>query len=173
MRQKVLLMVLALLVIGAGAAFGQLTATHDIVIDITAVAAIAVDTPAVDVTLNTIAPLLPGDPVGGSSGNKAIFYTVLTPLGNPYRITAAVDAIQPAGTAVSVTATPGAGNGTGATITLDTVAQNLITAIGSTATGRDPLTAPDLEYTLVITDSTQLVPGSGTRITVTLTLVAP
>lgn len=171
MKHRVMLLVLALLVVRTGALVAQ---QHDVQITIGAVALLAVDDPGTPVVLSTAAPADAGDPVTGSSDSKAIFYTVLTDATTPYRITAEVDADPPNGTQLIVNADPGAGNGTSAndvTLTVALGTQNIITAIGSTATGRDPLTPPELVYTLNITDPSQLeVTAVAQVITVTLTL---
>ena len=167
--QKIVFVIAALAMLAPGTVLAQ--ETHDVEITIAGVAMLAVNDPATAVALTTQQPADAGNPVTGSSDSKAIYYTVLTAIANPYRITAQIDAAPPAGTAVSVTANPGAGNGTSAgAVTLGLATQDIITAIGSTATGRDPATPPELTYTLMVTNPGDLVAGTNATITVTLTL---
>ena len=167
-----LLVLVAFLVVGVGSVFAQ---SHDVTINIDAVALLAVDEPGTEVVLSTVAPLLAGDPVTGSSDDKAIFYTVLAPAGSPYRIEAELDALPAIGLAgdiaISLNAVPGAGNGTNeGPVTLTTAGQPIITAIGSTVTGRNPATAPLLTYTLVVNDVSNLAVGDTDTVLVTLTI---
>ena len=174
MKQKILLVALALLVVGAGVVFGQNVDNHAVTISIVAVSVLDVDDAGTAVALQTIGPGEAGnpggagDPVIGSSGEKAIFYTVLTTAARS--IQAEIDIAPPAGTLLSVNADPQGFGTTAADVTLQVgTANDIITAIGSLATGRTPATAPTLTYTLVIDDETALQPQAEATITVTLT----
>ncbi len=177
--------ILVLVVLLAGAAIG-VAQTHDVTINIGAVAALAVDTPATAVVLTTQAPGAPGDPVDGTSDTKAIFYTVLTAVN--YRITAQLSALPvPAGVGtaiagdvdIQVNADPAIGPGAGTNgaspgdVTLTTAAQDIITGIGSTVTSRNAGTAPLLTYTLLVNNVSRLAVGDTDTVTVTLTLTSP
>ncbi|MBN1648361.1 MAG: hypothetical protein JW874_10025 [Spirochaetales bacterium] len=112
--------------------------------------------------------------VGESDNSKRLFYTSLVPALTSRTITAQIDsALTLPGLALELTASPAGGNeGAGAgTITLSTSAQNIVTGIGSCATGNTGSDGAGLTYELVITDSEALeVDATGETVTVTLTL---
>ncbi len=169
-----ILVVLALLVVGVVGAFAQTdTAAHNVIMNVVAVAAIDLNSVA-DITLNTAAPVNAGDPPTGETNNtKVLWYTALNATGLTRRITVnwgAADA-APAGTSLSVVAVVEAGAGTaGAAVTISNVAQNLVDAIPSVATGRLGSDGAALTYSFNVVTPGSLVEGAGTTVTVTFTL---
>ncbi len=170
---KRILVVLVMLAV-AGFAFAQTDNTaHNVIMNVVAVAAIDLNSTA-DVTLNTVAPVNAGDPPTGETNNtKVLWYTALNASGLTRRITVnwgGADA-APAGTTLSVVAVVEAGAGTaGAAITISNVAQNLVTAIPSVATGRLGTDGAALTYSFNVVTPASLVEGAGTTVTVTYTL---
>ncbi len=78
----------------------------------------------------------------------------------------------PAGTSLDLTAAPAGGTQgvTAGLITVSSSAQNIITGIGSCATGTSDTDGAQLTYTLMIDDVTALVAGDSQSVTITLTL---
>jgi hypothetical protein len=157
----------------AGIVFADDTAQHDVTLNVLEVCLIDLNSTAT-ITLNTIAPAAGGmDPTGDTDTSKLLQYTSLVPTGDTRYISAnwgGTDA-APAGTSLllEVTSVP-AGCGTaGAQITLSDTPQNIITAIGSCATGVGANGAA-LTYTFSVDDVTQLVVGDTSTVTVTFTL---
>jgi len=173
MNKKIFAFTIAFLFAGTFLMAATSSDTHNVTINIVEVAMLAVDD-ATAITLNTVAPGTAGDDVTGESdSSKYLHYTSLNASGTSRLIDAQLSAAAPAGTALLLTATPGAGGGTGAgQITLDNAsATNIITAIGSVATGSVVSTdGANLAYALSITNVSSLVVGSGSTITVTFTL---
>jgi hypothetical protein len=170
---KRILVVLVMLAV-AGFAFAQTDSTaHNVIMNVVAVAAIDLNSTA-DITLNTVAPVNAGDPPTGETNNtKVLWYTALNAAGLTRIITVnwgGADA-APAGTSLSVVAVVEAGAGTaGAAITISNVAQNLVTAIPSVATGRLGTDGAALTYSFNVLTPGSLVEGAGTTVTVTYTL---
>jgi len=157
----------------AGFAFAADTAAHDVTLNVVDVCLIDLNSTAT-ITLNTIAPAAGGmDPTGDTNNSKLLQYTSLVPTGQTRVITAnwgGADA-APAGTSLllEVTSVP-AGCGTaGAQITIDDTARNIITAIGSCATGVGANGAA-LLYTFSVDNVGLLVVGDTSTVTVTFTL---
>lgn len=168
------ILVILLLLVAAGFAFAQTDSTaHNVIMNVVAVAAIDLNSTA-DITLNTVAPTNPGDPpTGETNATKVLWYTALNATGLTRRITVnwgGADA-APAGTSLSVVAVVEAGAGTAApAVTISNVAQNLVTAIPSVATGRTGSDGAALTYSFNVVTPASLVEGSGTTVTVTFTL---
>jgi hypothetical protein len=157
----------------AGIVFAADTAAHDVILNVNEVCLIDLNSTAT-ITLNTIAPATGGmDPTGDTDASKLLQYTSLVPSGLTRVITANWDATDaaPAGTSLRLQATSvPAGCGTaGAQITLSNVAQNIITAIGSCATGVGANGAA-LLYTFSVDNVNNLVVGDTSTVTVTFTL---
>jgi hypothetical protein len=113
------------------------------------------------------------DPTGSSDTSKILQYTSLVAAGTTRNVTAAWGGADsaPAGTALLLEATsvPG-GCGTAAgQITVSDIAQNIITGIGSCATGTGASGA-QLQYDLDITAVGSLVVGDSSTVTITFTL---
>ena len=149
------------------------TTSHDVTMQVNEIALIDLNNTTA-VTLTTNPPANGGeDPVGDTDSSKLLQYTSLVASGVARNITAewgATDA-APAGTSLKLEATsvPG-GCGTGAAqVTLSNVAQNIVTGIGSCATGTGANGAV-LTYTFSIDTVTALVVGDNKTVTVTFTL---
>ena len=174
MTKKIIALSVAFLFAGLGVLLADTSAdTHDVTISILEVALLGVDDNST-ITLTTVAPGTAGDDVTGQTNSaKYLHYTCLNATSAERLIDAQLSAAAPAGTALLLTATPAGGEGTGAgQVTLDNAsATNIITAIGSVATGSTVGTdGANLAYALSITDVASLVVGGGSTITVTFTL---
>ena len=147
--------------------------THDISISIVEVTLLGVDDDTT-ISLNAVAPATAGDEVTGQTDNtKYLHYTCLNAPSANRVIDAQLSAATPAGTALLLTATPSGGEGTGEgqVILTNASATNIITTIGSVATGSTVGTdGANLAYELSITDVSSLVVGDSEVITVTFTL---
>ena len=169
--------ILVFVVLLAGAAFGfAQTDAHDIDINITGFVVIDLSDDTT-ITLSVTAPVLPGDdPQGDTNNTKDLFYTVVTPVATPQKVSAQITAGgMPVGTDLQlVVDNMGTTSGTPtAFVTLDDLASHdIITAIASTASGRVPAApnAPRLNYTLVIDPATIVSTAAATTITVTFTI---
>ena len=156
----------------AGAGGAQSSATHDVTININDIAEISVNGSAV--TLTITAPASGGsDPQGDSNSDAQLQYTSVVS-STTRSISAKISSgTVPSGVALSVqaTGTPGTNEGTyGAAVTLSSIDQNIITAVGSCATGTSGSDGATLSYTLSVTNPTQLDYGSDTTVTITYTL---
>ena len=157
----------------AGIVFADDSTAHDVTLNVVDVCLIDLNSTAT-ITLNTIAPAAGGmDPTGDTDNSKLLQYTSLVPSGDHRVITAnwgATDA-APAGTSLrlEVTGVPANCGTAGAQITLSDTAQNIITAIGSCATGVGANGAA-LLYTFSVDNVNNLVVGDTSTVTVTFTL---
>ena len=162
------------LIIGVGTAFAASdTANHDVTMTVAEVVLIDLNDNS-EVVLTTSAPALGGqDPVGDTDSSKLLQYTSLVASGVTRRITVEWGALDaaPAGTSLKLEAVSvPAGCGTaGAQVTVSSTAQNLITGIGSCATGTGGSGAA-LTYTFSIDDVPSLVVGDSETVTITFTL---
>jgi hypothetical protein len=113
-------------------------------------------------------------PANPSDSSTYAQYTSVVASGKTRSITAqwAAGDAAPSGCVLQLQAQPAGGNqGTSAgTITLSSTPQNIVTGIGSCATGRGSTQGARLTYTLVINDVESLVAGEEKTVTVTLTL---
>jgi hypothetical protein len=113
-------------------------------------------------------------PANPSDSSTYAQYTSVVASGKTRSITAqwAAGDAAPSGCELQLQAQPAGGNqGTSAgTITLSSTPQNIVTGIGSCATGRGSTQGARLTYTLVINDVESLVAGEEKTVTVTLTL---
>ena len=174
MTKKIIALTVAFLFAGVGSLLAATSSdTHDVTISIVEVALLGVDDTSA-ITLSTVAPGTAGDDVTGQTDStKYLHYTCLNAGGTTRVIDAQLSAAAPAGTALLLTATPAGGEGTGAgQVSLTNAsATNIITAIGSVATGSTVSTdGANLAYVLSITDVASLVVGGGATLTVTFTL---
>ncbi len=147
--------------------------SHDVTMNVIEVVLIDLNDTST-IVLNTIAPAHGGEnPTGDTDSSKLLQYTSLVPSTTTRNITAEWDTGDqaPAGTSLLLVAiSVPAGCGTaGAQITVDDTAQNIITNIGSCATGTGTNGA-ELTYTFSIDDVSQLVVGDSETVTITLTL---
>jgi hypothetical protein len=157
----------------AGIVFAADNAAHDVILNVNEVCLIDLNSTAT-ITLNTIAPAAGGmDPTGDTDASKLLQYTSLVPSGQTRLITANWDALDaaPAGTSLRLVATsvPAGCGSAGAQITLSNLAQNVITGIGSCATGVGANGAA-LLYTFSVDTVGSLVVGDTSTVTVTFTL---
>lgn len=174
MRKYLVLALAVVLVFGLGsvALAAEDTATQTVTITVDEIAVI--DVTGNPGTLEITAPEAGGaDPEGDTDNTTYAQYTSVVEIGTR-TITAAIDAI-PDGLELkleAVTPTGGegtVGNGVEGGITLGTIAGDIITGIGSCATGTEATNGANLTYTLNITDLASLVADT-TDVTVTLTL---
>lgn len=148
------------------------SASHDVTLQVNEIALIDLND-ASAITLTTNAPAAGGAGVlGDSDSSKLLQYTSLVASTVTRRITVNLSgSAVPAGTLLYLEATSVPANcGTaGGQLTLSTTAANLISGIGSCATGVGANGAA-LTYTFHIDDVNQLVVGSTSSITVNFTL---
>ena len=176
---KRILVLVAILGLVAAAGFAQ-TATdnHTVTITIATIAAMELEN-GVNINFSTVAPVLPGDPVGPpvgtpQTGADRLYYTALN-AGLTRHITVETDVAIPAGTRLNVVPAVNAGAGTAVGTILfsnagATAPTDLVTAIGSVATGRVSGTSgTGLTYNFWVFDASALVAGV-TVVTVTYTL---
>jgi hypothetical protein len=160
MKRKLVL--LAVLLLAAAAAFAQTTDSHLINFTLTESALIDLDS-AADMDFSLSLSALPADaglaPTGGPyTDTRYLWYTVLSNDTNPL-IQANLDSALPAGLTLQLVATVGAGGagtkGTGQTIAAaSNVAQSLVTGIGSCYTGRGVADGAEVDYTLTMSNYT-------------------
>jgi len=165
----------AVLALGlAGLTFAQTTQNQTVTMQISAISALGVTgNPA---TLTVSAPALGGDlPANPSASATYAQYTSTVASGVTRRLQAnwGVADAAPAGCSLLLTATPAAqpnqGSGAGQ-ITMSSTATDVVTGIGSCATGRNATNGAQLAYVLSISDMTALVAGDNHTVTITLTL---
>jgi hypothetical protein len=158
------------LILSITAVYAADSAAHNVVVQIQNVCKINLNSTST-ITLTTVAPAVGGNAVTGQTdSSKLLQYTSAAPTGQTRRITAAWGGSDsaPAGTALRLQVTGGCGTA-GAQITLSSTAQNIVTAIGSCATGTGANGAA-LTYTFAVTNINNLVVGSSSTVTVTFTL---
>ncbi len=175
---KRVLVLTALLMLAAGAAFAQASASHDVTITVNSVAVIALNNTGA-LSFSTSGPALPGDPPAAGApatdNSKILWYTVVT--GTAGKITVQnTGAAIPAGTQLQVVATSVTDHNGAAlagsaqpTVTIDATAKDLVTAIPSCYTGRLGNGAA-LTYTFSVSDASQLVVGAAATATITFTI---
>jgi hypothetical protein len=156
----------------AGLMFAAATATQTVTMQIASISVLG--TTGNPATLAVSAPGTAGaTPANPTSNTTYAQYTSTVAAGVTRRLQAnwgASDA-APAGCSLLLTATPGSGQGTTANqITMSSTAQNIVTAIGSCATGTTASSGAQLAYTLSINTMTSLVAGDNHTVTITLTL---
>jgi len=158
----------------AGLAFAAATATQTVTMQIASICVLR--TTGIPAALAVAAPATPGDlPVNPSSNTTYAQYTSTVAAGVTRRLQAnwgAADA-APAGCSLLLTATPAALPNQGSSagqITMNATATNIVTGIGSCATGIGATNGAQLAYVLSITSMTSLVGGDSRTATITLTL---
>ena len=149
------------------------SANHQVTLQINEVVLIDLNDTGL-ITLSTSAPTNGGeDPVGSTDASKLLQYTSLVAGVTTRSITAAWGGgdAAPSGTSLKLQATSVPVNcGTaGAQITLSGTGQNIITAIGSCATGTGANGA-EMTYTFSIDDVTSISVGDSNTVTITFTL---
>jgi hypothetical protein len=176
MNRKLLLV--AVLLLAAVGAFAQTaTDTHTITITIAPIAAMELNDNT-DIAFTTTAPLLAGDDPGptalapATDATKRLWYTAANLGATTRRITVGGSVNAPAGTTLEVDAAVAAGAGTDAgPRAVSTVTVDLVTGIGSVATGRTGADGAGLTYSFWVSTPASLVVGAvPTVITVTYTL---
>jgi hypothetical protein len=158
----------------SGLAFAAATATQTVTMQIAAISVLG--TTGNPAALVVSAPAQGGaTPANPSSNTTYAQYTSTVAAGVTRRLQAnwgASDA-APAGCSLQLTATPavlpGQGTGSGA-VTISSTATNIVTAIGSCATGTGATNGAQLGYVLLINSMTSLVAGDNHTVTITLTL---
>jgi hypothetical protein len=172
---KRLCAILTLLILATMAAFAQ-TDAHTVTINVIDFAVIALNDTS-NITFNTSAPALPGNDPGPAPGtpatdtSKRLWYTAVAT--TTKRITVNCGATTPpAGTTLAVIASSvEAGAGTASVQrTISGVAQDLVTAIPSVATGRTGTDGAALTYSFWVSTPGSLVAGAAAVVTVTYTI---
>ena len=170
-----ILVVIVLITLSGAAVFAATSSTnHQVQLNVPEVVLIGLNN-ASTITLNVVAPGVAGNPpTGETDATKWLNYTAVNPAATPNRhITVSwggADA-APAGTSLRVVAqniTAGCGTAAAA-VTISSVAQNIVNAIPSCATGTGANGA-NLLYSLIVGTPANLVVGDNHLVTVTLTL---
>ena len=158
----------------AGFMFAAATSTQTVTMQVNAICVLAVTgNPS---TLTVSAPTTGGQtPSNPSSNTTYAQYTSTVGASQTRKITAKWEAgdAAPAGCSLKLTATPSGGTNQGATagqITMSSTAQDVVTTIGSCATGTSGSNGAQLTYTLSVDTVTSLVASESKSATVTLTL---
>jgi hypothetical protein len=172
-RFVILTIVLILSLISVNLFAASATANHQVTISIGEVVAMALSDTSL-LTLNVTAPAAAGDdPVGedSSAAPRYLRYTTLNTTGTNRAVQARISASAPTGTALLLDGTlVGGGFGTEAgQVTLTTSDQDVITGVGSGASGSAGANGVELVYTLDVTNAT-LLTIANTTVTVTFTL---
>jgi hypothetical protein len=158
----------------SGLVFAAATATQTVTMQVAAISVLG--TTGNPGTLTVSAPALGGDlPADATSNATYAQYTSTVASGTTRRLQANWGASDgaPAGCSLLLTATPANVGNQGASagqVTIAATAADIVTGIGSCATGRGPTSGAELIYVLSITDATALVAGDNRTVTVTLTL---
>lgn len=153
------------------------TATHDVTMNVNEVVLIDINNTGT-LTLNTTAPANGGEDVTGQtdSTSKLLQYTSLVGSGTTRNIqvswSGALDGACPAGThleAEAITVPGGCGSAVAGGVTVSAVDQNIITTIGSCATGTGASGA-QMEYRFVVDTVSSLVVGDTKSVRLVFTL---
>ena len=153
------------------------SATHDVTMNVNEVVLIDLNNTGT-LTLNTTAPANGGEDVTGETDNtsKLLQYTSLVAAATTRNIqvswSGALDGACPAGTHLEVEANSvpgGCGSVVASGVTVSAVDQNVITAIGSCATGTGASGAV-MEYRFVVDTVSSLVVGDTTSVRLVFTL---
>ena len=180
MTARKIVVLFVLMVLAATGAFAQATDAHTVTITVAAIGVLQLSSNA-DIPFTTVAPANPGNPPGPLAGapatdaSKSLFYTTANHVGKTRHITVGSDVNPPAGTSLTVDSTVAGGAGTGAVgVAVSTVTADLVTAIGSVATGRIAGTSgATLTYKFWVSAPASLVVGAApTVVTVTYTMTA-
>jgi hypothetical protein len=171
---KTLLAGIAIAAAVSGLAYAAATATQTVTMQIASISVLAMTgNPA---TLAVSAPAQGGaTPANPSSNATYAQYTSTVATGVTRRLQAnwgTTDA-APAGCSLLLTATPAALPNQGSTagqITMSSTATNIVTGIGSCATGTGATNGAQMAYVLSINTMTSLVAGDNHTVTITITL---
>lgn len=163
------------LVLGlVGLTFAAATATQTVTMQIASISVLA--TTGNPATLAVSAPAQGGaTPANPTSNTTYAQYTSTVAAGVTRRLQAnwgTTDA-APAGCSLLLTATPATATNQGTTagqITMSSTATNIVTGIGSCATGTGATNGAQLAYVLSVNSMTSLVAGDNHTVTITLTL---
>ena len=128
-----------------------------------------------NVTLTVEAPAQGGQtPSSVSSNTNYLQYTSTVPSAQARALTVAWGASDaaPGGCSLKIQATPTGGSegSTAGQVTITNSAQNVVTSVGSCATGTGGSDGAQLTYTLSVDDMSSLVAGESKQATVTYTL---
>lgn len=170
-HRALLVLVVASLVAGAGFA-ATASDNQAVTLNIDEVAEI---TAGADITMTIVGTGTPGtQPADPTDSSSHLQYTSIVDTGTRKVQAKLAAATVPAGTSLLLTASGlGAAEGTAAAqITLSITDQDLITGIGSVATGANASDGPQLDYVWQIDDMTALDHGNDATVTVTFTLTA-
>ena len=158
----------------AGFALAVSTANQTVTMQVNAICVLGVTgNPS---TLTVSAPATGGQtPSNPSSNTTYAQYTSTVASATTRKLTAAWGGSDaaPAGCSLKLAATPSGGTNQGTTageITMSGTAQDVVTTIGSCATGTGPTSGAQLTYTLSVDTVTSLVASESKSATVTLTL---
>jgi hypothetical protein len=158
----------------AGLMFAAATATQTVTMQIAAISVLG--TTGNPATLAVSAPAQGGaTPANPTSNTTYAQYTSTVPAATTRRLQAnwGVADAAPAGCSLLLTATPAVLPNQGTTagqITMTSTATNIVTAIGSCATGTTGTSGAQLTYVLSINTLTSLVAGDNHTVTITITL---
>ena len=172
-KAKIFVLTIMALMIGSVGVFALSdTASHTVTMQVNEIALIDLND-VTAITLTTNAPANGGENVtGDTDATKLLQYTSLVAAGVTRNITVQADLAvpAPAGTSLKLAAVVPGGCGTAAPqVTITNAAQNLITAIGSCATGTGASGAA-LTYTFSVDTVASLVVGATTSPVITFTL---
>lgn len=158
----------------SGLVFAAAIATQTVAMQIAAISVLG--TTGNPAALVVSAPAVGGDtPTNPTDNTTYAQYTSTVAAGTTRRLQAnwgGLDA-APAGCSLLLTATPAALPNQGASagqITIGAAATDIVTGIGSCATGTGPTNGAQLTYVLSIDSMTSLVAGDNHTVTITLTL---
>jgi len=158
----------------AGLMFGASTTTQTVTMQVNAICVLAVTgNPS---TLTVSAPATGGQtPANPSSSTTYAQYTSTVASATTRKLTSKWETgdAAPAGCSLKLTATPSGGTNEGSTagqITISSTAQDIVTAIGSCATGTGASNGALLGYVLSVDTVTSLVASESKSATVSLTL---
>jgi len=173
-KWKTLLAAITVVTAVSGLAYAAATATQTVTMQVGAISVLTMTgNPA---ALAIAAPALGGQtPANPSSNTTYAQYTSTVAAGVTRRLQAnwgASDA-APAGCSLLLTATPAALPNQGASanqITMSATATNIVTGIGSCATGTGATNGAQMAYVLSVNTLTSLVAGDNHTVTVTITL---
>lgn len=144
------------------AAMAQASATQTVTLAVNAVQLISVSSNAVTLTITGSGAAAGTNAVGSASDNTTT-YNITHNAAAPLRITAAINTNMPAGTSLDLALGNTGGNGTGASVTLSSTAQDVVTGIGAGI-----ISGGTIGYTFAADASAGQFSGSRT-VTLTLT----
>jgi hypothetical protein len=162
-RSLSLLAAAAFVALISDAAMAQATATQTVSLSVSAVQLIAVSNSAVTLTIDGTSAVAGTNAVGSASDNSTT-YSITHNGASNLRITAAIDAVMPSGTSLSLGLANAGGNGASAgTVVLSTTAQDVVTGIAAGVVAGETIS-----YTFAADASAGQFSGSRT-VTLTLT----